>query len=132
MKKYNGTLMQPHTDFKLKFIAQTSGGNVGEAFRLPARKYHEFPLLSGEIEPFFPAGRETRPLHPLSKQHDKLQFIVLARERPRLPCVKGAGKTGSSEPVLTEGLCSGCCVFAENQCEFVAACRNNPSVSLFG
>ena len=52
MKKYNGTLMQPHTDFKLKFIAQTSGGNVGEAFRLPARKYHEFPLLSGEIATF--------------------------------------------------------------------------------
>ena len=81
--------MHPPADFKLKFIAQTSGGNVGEAFRLPARKYHEFALLSGEIEPFFRTGRETRPLHPLSKQHDKLQFIVLARQRPRPPLMRG-------------------------------------------
>ena len=37
----------------------------------------------------------------------KLQFVVLLLWRgsaPRLPCVKGAGKTGTSEPVLTEGL----------------------------
>ena len=29
---------------------------------------------------------------------------LLARERPRLPCVRGAVKIGSRKPVLTEGL----------------------------
>jgi len=33
-----------------------------------------------------------------------LAIIDLARERPRLPCVKGAVKIGSQEPILTEGL----------------------------
>ena len=80
---------------KFQFIAQSLVGIVGEAFRLPARKYHEFALLSGEIEPFSPAGRETRPLHPLSKQHDKLQFIVLARERPKAPLCKGSCQKSS-------------------------------------
>ena len=54
---------------------------VGEAFRLPARKYHEFALLSGEIEPFFPAGRETRPLQSLSKLYAKLQFEMQKAEK---------------------------------------------------
>ena len=36
---------------------------------------------------------------------NKFQFIVPMSSAPqRLPCVKGAGKIGSSEPILTEGL----------------------------
>ena len=35
----------------------------------------------------------------------------------------------TERPYIHDGKC---CVFAENQCEFVAACRDNPSVSLFG
>ena len=34
------------------FIAQSPVGIVGEAFRLPARKYHKFALLSGEFATF--------------------------------------------------------------------------------
>ena len=97
--------------------ARPSVDIVGEAFRLPARKYHKFPLLSGESVtfPVVYVGAATRPAQknvatshwisantqhgaaagarrPIQFYYFKFQFAVLLLWRGSAPWLPLEGK----------------------------------------